>query len=127
MSTGRGGSGGGNDSANIVECGGSDGADGSRPFGGDGGPEGYDGPCGKDGLARSGRRSRAKSTRALRTRLTAMAENLTSFPFLAHTGGCAVWWGRMSWKFSSIGGNTGKDSKPGVCIVAHAHTLLVIY
>ena len=52
---------------------------------------------------------------------------LTSFPFLAHTGGCAVWWGRMSWKFSSIGGNTSKESKTGVCIVAHAHALFVKY
>ena len=76
--------------------GGLDGAGGSRLCDGYGGPGGYDGPCGKDGLARSGRRSRAKSTRTLRTRLIAMTENLTSFPFLAHTGGCAVWWGRMS-------------------------------
>ena len=27
----------------------------------------------------------------------------------------------LSWKFSSIGGNTSKESKTGVCIVAHAH------
>ena len=26
----------------------------------------------------------------------AMTENLTSFPLLAHTGGCAIRWGRMS-------------------------------
>ena len=31
-----------------------------------------------------------------RTWLVTIAENLTSFPFLAHTGGCAVWWGWMS-------------------------------
>ena len=30
------------------------------------------------------------------TWLITIAENLTSFPFLAHTGGCAVWWGWMS-------------------------------
>ena len=26
-------------------------------------------------------------------RLITIAENLTSSPFLAYTGGCAVWWG----------------------------------
>ena len=36
-----------------------------------------------------------------RTRSIAISENLTSFPFSAHTGGCAVWWGQMSWRFSS--------------------------
>ena len=30
------------------------------------------------------------------TRLITITENLTSFPFLAHTGGCAIWWGWMS-------------------------------
>ena len=30
------------------------------------------------------------------TSLITIVENLTSFPFLAHTGGCAVWWGWMS-------------------------------
>ena len=30
------------------------------------------------------------------TWLIPITENLTSFPFWAHTDGCAVWWGRMS-------------------------------
>ena len=30
------------------------------------------------------------------TRLITVAKNLTSSSFLAHTGGCAVWWGWMS-------------------------------
>ena len=50
-----GGSGGDNGSANTVKCGGSDGAYGSRLYGGDGGPGGDDGSCGKGGLARCGR------------------------------------------------------------------------
>ena len=30
------------------------------------------------------------------TQLITITENLTSFPFLAHTNECAVWWERMS-------------------------------
>ena len=45
-STEHGGSGGDGGSANIVECGGSDGANGSRPFDGDGGPGGDGGSRG---------------------------------------------------------------------------------
>ena len=37
-----------------------------------------------------------QATRALRARLAALAENLAFCPRLAHTGGCAVRWGRMS-------------------------------
>ena len=41
------------------------------------------------------------------------------------SGGAAL--EELSWKFSSIGGNTSKESKTEVCIVAHAHALFVKY
>ena len=67
-----------------------------------------------------------QAMRLPRARLAALAENLAFSPlYLAHTGGCAVRWGRMSWRFSSVGGKPSEVSKPAMCNVTHPHVVFI--
>ena len=56
-----------------------------------------------------------KPTGMLWTRLIASTENLSFSLSLAHTGGCAVRWGRMSGRFSATSGNPREASELARC------------